>query len=532
MATQTLTTQGHASIPLRGTDTLPSTLPIDILPSFPKLSLAQAGHIRHFHNLATLPDGEWRHMGSIDPGQESFEAYRYQIATMAYAAGLAHYHRLPALRSVFRSLFERLIHKMLRRDVWGYWYLTSQSGKWVDPDITELRKPWPDPVRRENIMYSGHLLLMVSLHGMLFDSDKYDQPGALTFNWNPMMFGMGPEKFPYNRSSLQKAIFDEFERTGWMGVCCEPNCVFVICNQFPIIAMRYNDVRNGTDEVNGVLEKYKAAWKEKNGGFTGPTMTGDEEFVFFWRIKQNAVVPNVVGVAANGWASAFMNSWNSQFVHDVFPGLIKGYLTRHPDGRIGLNNQFVAQAIREAAKNEDNNQRDLVATPQALDEAIGKVQRGLEDKTIQTPMGTLAENTDFGYAMQWTSEVAPPPSSADEDLVEGLLKHADEFLNPTWENGGLFYPRRDGPVQDESGNWIGVDPYTGNAAIAYGRLNVRDGQKKMWDHPWTKDTHHADYPRVEGLDLSTGVDFLRGAWKEEAEILAITMKSWDGSDKR
>lgn len=75
---------------------------------------------------------------------------------------------------------------MLRRDVWGYWDLTSQSRSFVDPDITELRKPWPDPVRRENIMYSGHLLLMTSLHTMLFDSDKYGQDGALTFDWNPL----------------------------------------------------------------------------------------------------------------------------------------------------------------------------------------------------------------------------------------------------------------------------------------------------------------------------------------------------------
>lgn len=531
MAKKTLTSQGRASIPLKGKDTLPPTLPPSILQHFPKLSRAQAGHIRHFHNLATLPDGEWRHMGSLDPGQESFEAYRYQLATMAYAAGLAHYHRLPALRSVFRALLEQLIHKMLRRDVWGYWYLTSQSGRFVDPDLTELRAPWPDPVRRENIMYSGHLLLMVSLHAMLFDSDRYDQPGALTFRWDPTFFGMGAEQFPYSRSSLQQAIFEDFERTGWMGVCCEPNCVFVICNQFPLIAMRYNDVRKGTDEVRGVLEKYKAAWRDKNGGFTAPTTAGgaEDEFVFFWRIKQDVIVPNIVGVAANGWASAFMNAWNSEFVHAVFPGLIRGYLTRYPDGRVGLNNRIVAQTIREAAKGQDDGGEPwLTVTPEALAKAMTKVRA---EKTIQTPMGALAEMTDFGYAVQWTSEVAPPSSSTGEDLVEGLLKHADDFLKPTWENGGLFYSRQDGPVQDESGNWIGVDPYTGNAAIAYGRLNVRDGQRTMWEQPWTKEGHHASYPKIEGLDLSTGVDFLRGEWNEELGAMAVTMKTWDGSDK-
>ena len=91
-------------------------------------------------------------MGAQEPAQEWLDAYRYQLAIMAYASGAAHYHRLPALRSVFRSLMKQLIHKMLRREVWGYWYLTSQSGVFVNPELKELRKPWADPNKKENIM--------------------------------------------------------------------------------------------------------------------------------------------------------------------------------------------------------------------------------------------------------------------------------------------------------------------------------------------------------------------------------------------
>lgn len=515
---------------------LPETLPPSLLAQhFPnKLTRAQAGHIRHFHNLASLPGGEWRHMGSSDPGQENFEAYRYQLATMAYAAGAAHYHRLPALRSVFRALSAQLVGKMLRRDVWGYWYLTSQSGVAVDPDVATigLRAPWPDPVCRENIMYSGHLLLMVSLHAMLYDSDAYDAPGALTFRWDPMFFGLGPETFCYDRAGLQRVIVSEMERSGWMGVCCEPNVVFVICNQFPLIAMRYNDVRDGTDVVGGVLEKYEAAWEKKNGGFTRAGRFGEDEFVAFWKVRQDAIVPNFAGSWVNAWASAFMNSWNSDFVHRVFPNMVKGYLTKYPDGRVGLTNGYVAKEVRDAAREEgQEEEHSLTSSPEALAQAAEKVQKGVADKKIQTPMGTLSQSTDFGFVMQWVSEVAPPPSSTGEkdvDVVAGLLKHADAYLNPSWEKGGLFYPRRDGPVQDEDDNWIGVDPYTGNAGIAYGRLNVRDGQKKMWEQPWTREGHHASYPVVEGVHLSSGVDFLRGEWNEELGALAVTMKTWDG----
>jgi Linalool dehydratase/isomerase len=71
---------------------------------------------------------------------------------MVYAAGAVHYHRLPAMRSMFKALPERLIAKMLHGEVWGYWYLTSQSGIRTDPDLKETRKPWADPVCKENIM--------------------------------------------------------------------------------------------------------------------------------------------------------------------------------------------------------------------------------------------------------------------------------------------------------------------------------------------------------------------------------------------
>ena len=118
----------------------------------PKLTPEQCGHIRHIHNLASQMDGDWAFMGAQEPGQEWDTARRYQLGHMTYAAGAAHYHRLPAMRSMFKELLEKLISKMLNKEVWDYWYLTSQSGKRMDPDLLELRKPWVDPVCRENIM--------------------------------------------------------------------------------------------------------------------------------------------------------------------------------------------------------------------------------------------------------------------------------------------------------------------------------------------------------------------------------------------
>lgn len=117
-----------------------------------KLTHEQCGHIRHIHNLASQIEGDWAFMGTQEPGQEYDTAFRYQLAHMAYAIGAAHYHHLPAQRSMFKTLFEKLIKKMLHKTVWDYWYLSSQSGIRLDPDLRKLRKPWADPVCKENIM--------------------------------------------------------------------------------------------------------------------------------------------------------------------------------------------------------------------------------------------------------------------------------------------------------------------------------------------------------------------------------------------
>ena len=133
----------HTGLPTRLDKTF--TLP-------PSLTREQCGHIRHIHNLVSQPKGDWAFMGSQENGQEYDMAYRYQLAHMAYAIGAAHYHHLPAQRSMLKSLFEKLIDKMMDKAVWEYWYMTSQSGIRVDPDLKELRKPWVDPVCKENIM--------------------------------------------------------------------------------------------------------------------------------------------------------------------------------------------------------------------------------------------------------------------------------------------------------------------------------------------------------------------------------------------
>ena len=184
---------------------------------YEKLSPAQVGHLRHFHNLAYQPDSEWSKMSAQEPLQHFLDAYRYQLTTMAYATRAAHYHRLAALRSICKPLLRRLIHKMLRRGVWACWFTTSLGGVLTDPSLKKLREPWAAPVERESIMYSGHLLPITSLYAMLFDNGEFEEPDSLVFRWDPMFFGLGPETFSCDNQSPEAAITREMERNDLVG---------------------------------------------------------------------------------------------------------------------------------------------------------------------------------------------------------------------------------------------------------------------------------------------------------------------------
>ncbi|KAH7084604.1 hypothetical protein BKA63DRAFT_457638 [Paraphoma chrysanthemicola] len=495
---QITTSQGS----LRLSSAFPERLP-SRFKNFPKLSREQCGHLRHYHNLASLIDGEFALMGHQDPSQEWETSYRYQFSAMAYAAGAAHYHRLPAMRAMFKSLIHKLIKKMLRREVWGYWYLTSQGCITHDPDLTELRKPWADPVVRENIMYSGHLLLMVSLYSMLFADNSFDEPDGIVFDWDPMFWGFGPEKFVYSRSSLHEVILKEMEGSGWLGACCEPNMIFVVCNQFPIIATRYIDTIKGTNRTEEVVTKYRAAW-DKKGGLVSEN---DGLLKFYYRVRQEAVIDRQE-LPHSAWAMAFM-PWNYDLVQRLYPMTGLGFL-QHIDGRINYHPRPVAKAVRTLVKEENADPNSPATFSRAREMAAGEI----------TPAGPKFLPPAFGHIAQWVSEVGGSPD------VDELLKHADTFFNPSWHEGGFYYKRNDSDW-DKDGNYVHVEPYSGNAAIGYARLNVKNGQKKMWDHPWTAADVN-DRPWIDGVLLEDDVDCLRGTWSEDESAIIATFRTWNG----
>ena len=197
-------------------------------------------------------------------------------------------------------------------------------------------------------------------------------------------------------------------------------------------------------------------------------------------------------------------------VKAVYETQARGFITAM-NGAVRLHDSATANTYRQLIEDEQANLHDAEVLERAR-----SIARKLPPSSFPYKRPT------FGYVVQWLSELG----KATE--LQGLLDFADAKLRPTWENGGLFYQRNDERL-DNAGEWAHMDPLSGNAAIGYSRLNVPDGQKKMWERPWTRD-HLAQLPWIDGVDLSQGIDFLRGVWDPGEKVLIVTLKTWNGRE--
>src|SRR5258708_25590628 len=346
---------------------------------YPALDAKQLGHIAFIIKIANLPGGDWSQMGQDESGQGGFDSYRYQLAMMSYTLDLANYNSTPAYRELYQDTNERLIGKMLREDVWGFWELTSRGAKLFNPDLQELGAGWIDPVKRQNIMYSGHLFQMVNTYQMLYNSSKYDATASLQFVYDPVGRGMGKQEFDYDNRSLADTLYKGFQENDWKGIECEPNAIFPECNQHPILGYALYDARHNTDFFKIVSAHYKRQFDDLR--FVD-AKTGS--FMSFYLVQQRKVLYSGLPWS-DGWAGSFMHAWDETDVEHIYPIQREKYLTTLPNGTA----------------------------------------------TIAITKPRWSYSHDHGFFAVLASEVG------DIDTRNKLLAYADAYWNPTWEGRAL-----------------------------------------------------------------------------------------------
>ncbi len=410
-----------------------------------------------------LPE-DWSGMMGRTALQEDFDALRFQLAYMSYALALCHVHRLPAAPAVFRKPMDDLIQKMLSQDVWAYWHYVSTGMGPLNKSLGELPAKW-NPVEVDNIMYSAYIQSMALLYHYLFDDAKYAQEGGLSFKLQTLFWGKGGQTFPYDEKSLTQHLYWTMVEKGYLGIACEPNCVFQICNQPAILGFRLHDLVYGGDIAGEVTEGYKRAWAEF--GITDST----GHFNILVQEHEHALVRRPPAPWADFWLGSLMHMWDPGVVGNAYPKQMADWARPGPDGSL-----WIHPSVRSIGPETSN----------AL---------------------------DFGWAAVCASEVG------DTDTLARLLRYADGQLTPTWNDDAFYYRRRDGWLDDE-GKLYAMDPHTGNALLAYARLNVPGGLRELYSKPLDP----ARFADPALVDMTAGLDVREARYEGTCRRLSLGLR--------
>ncbi|MCP2256015.1 hypothetical protein LY13_004798 [Prauserella aidingensis] len=221
-------------------------------------------------------------------------------------------------------------------------------------------------------MYSAYVQSL--LYNVLFDDHRFAEPGALSFDHWSFFWGGEPKHFPYDQNSLNEHLYWQMVRSGYVGIACEPSCIFQICNHPAILGFRMHDVLTGGSRAEEVVTGYEQAWRDFGrldpGGHYNMMVSGDTR----------AVRPNALKAPwVDAWCGSLMNMWNRDFVCQHYPRQLAEILVPGEDGALS------------------------VVFPPPM-EAMGRQ--------------VVNDTCDFGWVAVWASEIG------DADTLTGLLTHA------------------------------------------------------------------------------------------------------------
>jgi len=392
--------------------------------------------------LANQDLADFTHYQSVD--QQGISANRYTIAFASYFLSLEQYYKFPAWREAIQPAFDRLIQRMLQKPVWEYWANESFGITKFEPNMDRPYASSSDPVGYANIMYSGHLGMMINLYQMLYHDMKWDKPGSIVFQWDEKT------RFVYDNRRLQEVMFIQNITNPVPGIECERNAIFPACNTHPMISYLLYDHMHNTRFFEAAHKVYDP-WCDSV--FINPET---KDFASFYLLKQ--------GWAFSGWNPRYGNKMD-----EIMAEMVKKGVDFNSGGNDGWIGTFMHAWRPELI---ENNYPYLKK----------KHYKALPDGTAVLTKDVVAPDAYYAFFTALSAEVG------DEQARQALLKTVDSIYSPVWEDGTYRYPFMD-------------DVPTVNLAAA-------DGEKKPETPPpaaVTPPSGHETAPALPGLGDATNM---------------------------
>jgi hypothetical protein len=373
------------------------------------------GQLRWLLKLAEQAPSDFSNYKLIDEAVGPAGCH-YTIAFSTYFLALEQHRKFPAWQGPIQQAMDAMNQKMLQKQAWKYW---SEITRGVRKNEPNLDQPYPfnlDPIAPHNIMYSGHVGMMINLYQSLYRDQKWDAAGAIK------LVGDGAEQFVYDNRSLQDTMFLQAINNRVPGIDCEPNAIYPACNTHSMLSFKLYDQLHGSRYFDSLAPAYDR--------FLRDTMINwsTKEVAPFYLIKQgfplaqwnprlgNKLDPIIAYLVRNGasinspanegWTGMFTHGFNKPVFEELYPYLKQRYVRRGEDGSIYLT-----------------------------------VESDVPDLEIAFFAGLAGE-------------------LGDEEVRKGLLNFADKTYSPVWQDGTYHYPFNDDvayPQLHKDHNHLAID---------------------------------------------------------------------------
>lgn len=203
--------------------------------------------LRWCYSFADQPDDG---LAGLDWGEQFHGGtqLRYQLNSVAWSMALYSANYLPNAPRRMEQALGRVVAKHTDPRVWGYWRTLNLLGNF-DPN--------PDPIRRDNIMFSAFLGDVINSYEAATGSTRFDEPGSLTFVWRD------GRTFAYDHHSIAAAVRSNFDRSRLGFFPCEPGWSFTVCNVMGAQALHGHDTLHGTREWDEVRDRWRQTLDEE-----------------------------------------------------------------------------------------------------------------------------------------------------------------------------------------------------------------------------------------------------------------------------
>ena len=204
-----------------------------------ELSSADLATLRSLLDRALQPLDKFDGFTKVDQFQTS--AIRYQLNFLQWALASAQLHYLPSFHGYLSAAQRNLIDKLTLPPIWRYWAFEQTWGN--------LSLDW-DPMKRDNIMLSGYLGVMLGAYESNTGDDHYRRNGALPFR-------LGGRTWPYTYDMVAAAVHDNMRRSGMTLFPCEPNWIYSACNMTGINTLMMSDRLHGTRFIDSIGDDFR-----------------------------------------------------------------------------------------------------------------------------------------------------------------------------------------------------------------------------------------------------------------------------------